>query len=53
MQAFNLASVAWPDDELELIKVFLFLAVEEFWQTSNLLVVLIIEAALHDFVNEI
>ena len=53
MQAFDLASIAWPDDELELVDVFLFPAVEELWQTTNLLVVLVVKTALNNFVNEI
>lgn len=53
MQVLDLAGVARPDDQAKVIEVLLLSVVVKARQSANLLVILIMEAPLYNFVDEI
>jgi len=53
VQALDLAGVAWPHVKPVLVNLFLVICVEELRKSPNLLVVLLIQAFLNDFVEEV
>ena len=53
IEAFNLASVARPDDKSEMVEISLFMRVEELWKATDLFVVLFIQTLFYDLVHKI